>query len=49
MWQQAESDARLYDYGGGDLGDIISPGVLASDVHVVDMLSTEAGPLCYKY
>ena len=58
LWQQADPQARLTDYGGqaagnsssqASLSDIIPVGGLAADIEVGDIMSTEGDVLCYIY
>ncbi|OHF02032.1 hypothetical protein CORC01_02611 [Colletotrichum orchidophilum] len=59
MWQQRNLRARLSDYGEtkkdkvvtqASLSDAISiGGIMAPDIHVSDVMSTESDLLCYRY
>jgi hypothetical protein len=58
MWQRANPQVRQFDYSGisshgsevpASLQDIIPMGNLSSAIHVVDVMDTQAGLLCYTY
>ena len=58
LWQQMDTEERLYEYGGRSrddsdaeaaLTDRLEMHRLAPDVPVSEVMDTENGPFCYRY